>query len=90
MIIPTIKVTFDKPMHGWWDYGAKSGGTFKPEGLGSLGSHPGRGNYIRWGCWELNFWFICKAGRTWAEAASIAAHKLTRMASPSCKIEIVR
>lgn len=73
MNIQPIEIIFDKLQYGYWDGGAKSGGEFTP----AQSRHPGPGKYLRWGCWRLNIWFTCKAGRSWREARAIAKRILT-------------
>ena len=75
MNVEPIHVSFDQPINGYWDGGLKSGGDFEPEQV----EHPGPGNFIRWGCWYLNFWYTSKAGRTWKEARSIAKRTLVNL-----------
>lgn len=80
---PILEIEFDRPRSGYWDFGKKSGGTFEPEIITPSMSRcdvkergfPKKGT-IRWGSWELNFWFNAGAGRSWKEAASIAKRKL--------------
>ena len=72
---PTLELKFPEPRNGYWDGGKKSGGTFTPE----YHRHPGVGAYIKWGCYELNFWFVARAGRSWKEAAAIAKRKLEHL-----------
>ena len=71
---PKLKVTFTEPAHGYWDGGAKSGGEFTPD----CTDHPGAGHNIKWGCWELNFWFVVGSGISWKAAARIAQRFLAR------------
>jgi len=60
--LQSIKVTFPKPIGGYWDGGRKSGGTFEPaihKGgyTKENGSKVKVDQHIEWGCWELNFYF---------------------------------
>jgi len=60
--LQSIKVTFPKPIGGYWDGGLKSGGTFEPRIVngGYIKDNGGKVNvdkHIEWGCWELNFYF---------------------------------
>jgi len=72
-MMQTIKVTFPCPQPGYYD-GNRAGGEFKPE--------PGctfkPKSLLKWGCYSLNFWFVCGTGRTEKEAASIAARWIKR------------
>jgi len=72
-LLPVLEVEFDKPRHGYWDGGAKKGGTFIPEAewYGAPLTFKKK-SVIRWGCYGLNFWFNAGSGRSWKEAASIA------------------
>jgi hypothetical protein len=71
---PVLEVDFGKPVHGYWDGGAKQHLTFSP----SPKQHQ-RGGTIQWGSFSANFWFNAGAGKSWTEAASIAKRKLQRM-----------
>ena len=44
--------------------------------VGPPNVHPGPGYWIKWGSFELNFWFRARSGRTWREAASVARRRL--------------
>ena len=72
-----VKVTFEKPQHGYWNGGKRRGGTFKPDGWSTRG-HPGPGHNVKWGCFGLNFWVVLGSGRSWREAASICARWVRR------------
>ncbi len=82
---PAIKVVFKNSTDGWWDGGAKYGGTFDPILL-----HDSKGQYVKWGCYSLNFWFTCGFGRSWKHAATIARKMLERSMSVQCTVEIVK
>ncbi len=69
-----LRVRFSEPRDGWWNGGCKTGGSFVCESL-----HPGVGHYVKWGCFELNFWFTAKAGRSWREAAAAAKRRLEHL-----------
>ena len=79
---PAIVVTFHEPRYGYWDGGKKQGGTFTP----TLTTEK---NIIQWGCWELNYWFRLKFGRSWKQAASIALRKIKRDVRVPATIELV-
>jgi len=49
-----ILVRFDKPTHGYWDGGKRSGGTFEPTLHDP--DNP-KASYVKWGDWSLNYWF---------------------------------
>lgn len=49
-----ITVKFEKPINGWWDGGARSGGTFEPQIR--YPDDPKR-SFVKWGSFELNHWF---------------------------------
>lgn len=88
-----VRVTFPEPVSGYWDGGYRRGGVFDAEvvtstpaygmipyyNTSSIAPHPGPGGTIKWGCWELNFHFNAKAGRSWREAAAIARRRLERL-----------
>jgi len=75
--LPSLTVKFDKPRGGYWDGGLKSGGTFTPEYL--YPKTKAECKYVKWGCWELNFFFTAGFGVSWKHAASIARRKLRGM-----------
>lgn len=78
MKVPTIKVTFPTPQHGFWDGGAKDGGEFTPDLYDGEDNHPGPVNRIKWGSWKLNFWFVVGSGKSWKDAARIAKNYLAK------------
>jgi len=96
IIPPQIKVEFDKPTAGYWDYGLRKGGVFK---LGSIDGeyvdsskpleHPGVDRTLRWEAFELNFWFNAGSGRTWKEAASIAKRRLQNIVAVPAKVGVI-
>jgi len=90
---PKLKLTFKEPVVGYWDGGKKAGGEFTPElPLGLLSeydSHPGKDYTIRWGCFDLNFWFNCGSGRSWKEAASIAKRRLCLLVKTPATVEVI-
>jgi len=89
MKVPTIRVTFPKPQHGYWDGGAKSGGEFTPDHYGEEDDHPGPGNRIKWGSWTLNFFFTVGSGKSWKDAARIARNYLARRCRvPGTTVEV--
>ncbi len=56
-----LKITLDKPINGFWDGGAKS------EFVYSIDGEPQRdakGQYVRVGSWEANYWFHVAVGKT--------------------------
>jgi hypothetical protein len=65
---PKLVLEFETPQHGWWDDGAKRGGSFKPF------KHPK--GVIEWGCYELNYWFMADFGGSWEQAVKIAHRAL--------------
>ena len=96
MIPPQIAVEFDEPTGGYWDYGLKKGGIFTLESIDGryTGSsepveHPGTDRTLRWGAFELNFWFNSGSGRTWKEAASIAQRRLTNIVRVPATVKII-
>lgn len=80
--VPHVTLVFDKATHGYWD-GKRIGGHFTVESINGSHrtpiEHPGPGKDIRWGSWALNFYFTAKSGRSWKEAASIAARRLSTL-----------
>jgi hypothetical protein len=78
-----IHVEFAEPQYGYWDGGSKKYGDFNIEGGEG---HPGKGHYIRWGSFYLNFWFTSGSGRSWKEARSIAMRCIRRHINAPCTI----
>ena len=62
-----IEIAFDKPVNGWWDGGAKSGGEFEVENC-----HRSSELHTCFGSWRLNTYFNVKTGRTDKETISRA------------------
>ena len=77
---PFLKVRFPEARFGYWDGGVKEGGEFHVQSFSP--EHPGKNITLTWGCWALNFWFNCGSGRSWKEAAAIAARRLKHL----CKV----
>ena len=86
---PRLVLRFNGPRSGYWDGGKRSGGEFTPEVCGNIlmEDHPGKNQTIRWGCFDLNFWFNCGSGRSWKEAAGIAKKRLAYMTIVPSTIE---
>lgn len=79
--MPSILVQFNEPQHGFWNGGAKYGGSFEPT--------PATGNLVKWGCWELNYWFTSSFGGSWKKAAEIAHRKIKRIIRPANKVNTI-
>jgi hypothetical protein len=99
MKLPKLVLKFETPTQGYWDGGAKSGGTFTPEVVSTSfytkanknitrRIYKDREGYVRWGSWELNFWFTCKFGKSWKHAAAIAKRKLKHNSKKPCTITV--
>lgn len=98
--IPCLELSFRTPTAGYWNGGLKSGGIFKPEPCSVLLCTSRKGKYykvktykdkdgeVKWGCWELNFFFYAKFGRSWKHAATIAKNKLRRLCIQPCTIAV--
>ena len=92
MKIPVLRVKFAEPTGGYWDGGKKSGGDFIPVSYydrDGYSKHPGVGETVRWGCFELNFWFNCGSGRSWKEASAIAKRTLQKRLKIKSTVEII-
>ena len=76
-----IHIEFTEPQYGYWDGGSKEYGDFNIE---CVEGHPGKGHYIRWGSFYLNFWFTSGSGRSWKEARSIAKKWIRRHIGIPC------
>jgi len=72
--LPVLRITFPKPISGYWD-GLRSGGEFTPD-IGYRNPEPPKAGYIKWGDFSLNFWFTAKTGKTWKVAAANAMKHL--------------
>lgn len=78
--LPKLKLEFGEPQYGYWDGETKRRGEFTIDFSNAFdGRHPGPGYNIRWGYFELNFWFVCNTGLSWKQAVSIARTKLRNM-----------
>lgn len=98
--IPRLALTFQTATHGYWDGGMKSRGTFTPSPCSvrlrtstkgedySVTTYKDRDGDVKWGSWELNFWFTCKFGRSWKHAASIAKRKLQKLCNRPCTVAV--
>jgi len=82
---PVVNVMFPKPMNGFYE-GLRRSAQFSCTGQTY---HPGPGHYLNWGSLSVNFWFTCKSGRTWKEAASIAKRCLIHMSPEGTEVETV-
>jgi hypothetical protein len=78
---PSITITFETPLHGYWNGGKKGGGTFHPT--------PESDGMINWGCWELNIWYRLPFGKDWKDAAVRARNKIKRNCKVNCKTEVI-
>lgn len=92
---PILKLTFSEPRKGNWDGGKRYGGEFTPELAVKMDvqnptdCHPGKDYTIKWGSFELNYWFNCGSGRSWKEAAAIAKRRLAHLCSVPATIEVI-
>ena len=68
-----IEIRFNKPVSGWWDGGAKTGGTFEVDRLHTLDD-----KHTAFGCWSLNHYFNVKTGGTEKETLSRAKRYLKK------------
>lgn len=88
--LPAISVKFYQPTNGYWDGGPKTGGVFEPKHISSTCGRKFYGkNTVKWGSWDLNFFFTCKRGKTWAESARIAARRIRRMLKVPATVKII-
>jgi hypothetical protein len=78
--VKCVRVTFDKPEYGFWDGGARKSGDFTPRP---------RDEFIRWGSWELNFWFETGKGRSMVQAASFARRYLMNHCRRKATVEVI-
>lgn len=81
---PQLKLDLNKPVGGYWDGGRKQYGTFLPPKDFTPKT------FMRWGCWELNFWFSAKSGVSWKTAARAAQKRLCSLVKlPNATVSIV-
>lgn len=78
---PSLYLEFKNPQHGFWDGGAKTYGEFIPT--------PCSNGMIKWGCWELNFWFTLPFGKSWADAVAKARRKIKRITRPTNTLKTI-
>lgn len=77
---PYIHLEFKTYQHGYWDGDAKWGGEFRPERCGR--------KVIKWGCYELNYWFTAGFGHSWKHAAGIAKRHLRHITRPEHTLSV--
>lgn len=53
-----ITVELEKPVHGYWNGGAKAYFEFRPEVIKYRNGYPN----IKWGSWGANHWFTNEVG----------------------------
>ena len=56
-----LKQTLPRPVHGYWDGGAKQ--TFEWS-IDSVEGHDSKGDFVRVGSWGANHWFHVAKGKT--------------------------
>ncbi len=79
--------TFDKPIHGYFDYGPKSTFTWTIQGRVHEDS---KGQYIKVGSWSANHWFMVAVGKTEKQTLSNARRRLvasSKRIGIGCKFE---
>jgi len=68
-----LRQTLDKPVHGYWDGGAKDIFDWSIEGSPSTDS---KGQFVRIGSFAANHWFHVALGKTVKLTLSYAMHHL--------------
>ncbi len=84
---PSIILTTETPIHGYWDGGAKHRFEFTADHERT----DSKGVFVKWGSWNANFWFHAGKGKTPRTAAAYAIKRLKKMYNGGvpCKFEIV-
>lgn len=72
---PTIVLTTEKPINGYWDGGAKQRFEFTAEAE----TNDKDGVFVKWGSFGANFWFHAGKGRTPKTAAAYAIRRLKHL-----------
>ena len=79
-----LKQTLDKPVHGYWDGGAKQIFYWGIEGSPNTDKE---GQYVRVGSWEANHWFHVAWGKTIKLTLSYAKKHLQTTTRIPCTFE---
>jgi len=84
-----LRQTFDKPINGYWDGGAKQAFDWSIDGVKGRDS---KGEYVRIGSFSANHYFHVALGRTVKETLKFAKQHLRSTAEHRnmvCKFEYV-
>jgi hypothetical protein len=69
---PTIVLSFEKPVNGYWDGGAKQ----RLEFTADHERTDNKGTFVKWGSWSANFYFHSGKGKTPMTAAAYAVKRI--------------
>lgn len=82
-----LRQTLEKPIHGYWDGGAKQTFDWKIE---SSPKRDSKGEFVKIGSWAANHWFCVALGKTDKLTLANAKRRLSyqaKKAGISCKFE---
>ena len=71
-----LRQTLERPVHGYWDGGAKQVFDWEIDTFG--GGSDSRGIFIRVGSWSANHWFNVAQGKTEKQTLSYAKRHLVK------------
>ena len=81
-----LRQTLEKPVHGYWDGGAKQVFDWEIDGEASTDKH---GKFVRVGSWQANHWFHVALGKTVKLTLSYAKKPLQSCTRTSSTFEYV-
>ena len=84
-----LRMILDRPIHGFWDGGAKDTFDFTIYGTPQ---HDAHGAYIKVGSWAANNWFHVALGKTIKQNLANARRRLSasaRSAGEGCHFEYI-
>lgn len=87
-----LRQTFDHPISGWWDGGAKQTFDWSISNPSIYTGHDSKGSFIRIGSWSANHWFNVALGKTDKQTLSYAKQHLATIAKKHnlvCKFEYI-
>jgi len=77
-----LRQTFNEPISGFWDGGAKRVFDWSIDGTPQQDS---KGKFVKVGSWAANHWFHVSLGKTDKQTLSYAKTRLQTLADKACK-----
>jgi len=81
-----LRQTLNKPIHGYWDGGAKQILDWEINGTPQTDS---KGQFIRIGSWSANHWFHVAIGKTIKQTLSYAKRHLQAITRVPCTFKYI-